>query len=785
MNIETDEIAIPNDEEEYGMDRNFYTTLNTTTTTTTAAAAAATSVNTSQFSIPSVCCNDVLLDLYWYIKRTRRQQGQVGITATTTTAPNDCLIFDDIRLALQKEGILFWRDQRYNQSQKVALKWIQEESAVQNDMEEVLEQQGKDKVEEPNIDGESTTVNGPVGAVDISEGTKQQVDTIPVPYGRFVDLVSPCARLFLKAFNEENVIPDWSSFVSDLNEFYHKVKTDTTGETAQYIPLLRDANPDRFGVSCCSVDGQRVSIGDATVKHSLQSVSKPVTYAMALAREGEEFMEQWIDVEPAGRPFNTQDLDPMTQRPFNASVNSGAIMAAGVVASGFPPETTWREIVDQVRAKWTELCGDDMDVGFSDETFVSEKATAYNNFAIAYNLKGRRGLPRNVDLHTMLDVYLGCCSIEITTEALSVVAATLANGGICPITDKEVFPVHVVRAVLAETMTCGMYNQAGRFAVEVGLPAKSGVSGALMVMVPNLLGLATFSPRLNTKGNSVRGIAFCRNLVQCYRLHLFEPLRSGNTGAKIDPRQNGWKDEQKRISHLAWAASVGDEDAIRLRDIFLDAVARTAIASDEGLSDRKISIIKAKYEQIFMTKLDRELAKGHLDRVRMDPNDFSYLEDLTHKAVVTDSMKEVIFSAMIEIAMSDGVVDCAEKEVALRIAQTVLSIDEHVAMLELGRYENQVGHRFEHVDLPDMIENVRASVVGPAKFTNLSSSSLSSRSLNDPPTAAEEETKGYENKEEAFLLRKSIVTLGQRLHAITRRVLVSKQEANKKSVKQG
>ena len=126
----------------------------------------------------------------------------------------------------------------------------------------------------------------------------------------------------------------------------------------------------------------------------------------------------------------------------------------------------------------------------------------------------------------MLDAYLGCCSIEIKTEAVAVAAATLANGGVCPITGQEVFPADVTRSVLSETMTCGMYDQAGHFAVEVGLPAKSGVSGVLMIIVPNVFGFATFSPRLNSKGNSVRGIEFCKRLVSCYRVHLFEPLRS-------------------------------------------------------------------------------------------------------------------------------------------------------------------------------------------------------------------------------------------------------------------
>jgi glutaminase len=555
--------------------------------------------------IPAVNSRDILIELFWYIKHKKQEENE--------KYEDEQLLFKDIVWSLEQEGILFWRDHRFHRSQQVALHWLEDPDAV------------------------------------TPKEIQQQLGTLPLSYSEFVELVSPCATLFLNAFNEENVIPDWTSFVSDMKIFYDQASTDTSGQNAQYIPLLRDANPDRWGVSFCSVDGQRYSLGDATVKFSLQSVSKPVTYAIGLATEGDAFMEEWIDVEPAGRPFNTQDLDPSTQRPFNASLNSGAIMAAGVVASRFPTETNWLDIVDHVRDKWKQLCGDE-DIGFSMETFESEKCTAYNNFAIAYNLKGRRGLPRDVDLHKMLDVYLGCCSIEITTETLSVVAATLANGGICPITDKEVFPAHVVRTVLAETMTCGLYDQAGRFAVEVGLPAKSGVSGALMVMVPGVFGFSTFSPRLNAKGNSVRGVNFCKRLVNCYRLHIFEP-HSGNNGVKIDPRKNGWKDERKKISHLAWATSVGDENAIRLRDIFLLSLYRTSTASEEGLSDRKKKIIQEKYQQVFLAVLDSQLACSIMARADKC-KDLSYFESLVGHAYVTDAIKEIIFNAMIEIALS-------------------------------------------------------------------------------------------------------------------------------------
>ena len=322
---------------------------------------------------PPVNCRDILLELYWYIKRKGRSPTLPAEATGERKEQDDHLFFDDIVSSLETEGILFWSDQRLAKSQQVALSWA---------------------------------------------ASKDLLGSVTVSYSKFVELVSPCATIFLTAFNEGNVIPDWSSFVSDMKTFFEESAADTSGKNADYIPVLKNSNPDRWGVSFCSVDGQRFSMGDSKAKFSLQSVSKPVTYAIGLATEGEEFMEEWIDVEPAGRPFNTQDLDPATQRPFNASLNSGAIMAAGVVASGFPAETSWREIVDRVAQKWKELCGQDDTISFSDITFESEKETAYNNFAIAYNLKGRRGLPRDVDLHKMLDVYLGCCSIEITTEAL-------------------------------------------------------------------------------------------------------------------------------------------------------------------------------------------------------------------------------------------------------------------------------------------------------------------------------------------------------------------------------
>jgi glutaminase len=674
---------------------------------------------------------DILRELYWFV-----------VKAHGAATETDRLTVGHVVDALADEGILFWRDERFDKSQDVALLLAcQERAGFTN---------------------------------KISVDARNAASAISIDFEGFVQLVTPCARLFLKAFSEELVIPDWSTFITDMTYHYYEVAHHTDGENAQYIPILREAEPEKWGLSICSTDGQRVSVGDALVKHTLQSVSKPVTYALALAKEGEEFMSEWIGVEPAGRPFNTQDLDPATNRPFNASINSGAIMAAGVFASRFP-DCTWREIVDNVRKTWYELCGNDLPVGFSAETFESEKESAFNNYAIAYNLKGRSGLPRDVDLHKMLDVYLGCCSIEVTTEALAVAAATLANGGVCPITGKEVFPADVIRSVLSETMTCGMYDQAGHFAVEVGLPAKSGVSGALMVIVPNVFGFATFSPRLNKKGNSVRGIEFCKRLVNSYRVHLFEPLRSGNTGAKVDPRKNGWKNERMHISRMAWAVEVGEVHAKRLRDIFLFALCQTAVSSEEGLSDRMLDEIRHHYEQIYQVPVDEKYFQDVLAAVRLHPDDLLVLEELTKDANVSDSFRSIVSMAMLNIIMVDGRVGETERDIAVRIS-VLLGTDRGVALMEINRYEHNqfVGHRFRDIEYCDMIDDVgvqhrRSSSTGTPRGTpgGTFRKRLDEKAEQQDEIRASMEKLEVDAQEELLFLRKEVSRLRRKVEKLT------------------
>ncbi|MFM9088723.1 MAG: glutaminase, partial [Cyanobium sp.] len=307
----------------------------------------------------------------------------------------------------------------------------------------------------------------------------------PIDLTTFTTLVADEVLMLSRAFHRQLVIPDWHAFSRDIHTIYHRVAPDRSGANADYIPILRDADPEPWGVAICTVDGQRLAMGDVDIYHSIQSVSKPITYAHALGLEGEAFTHQFVGVEPSGRPFNALDLLP-DQRPFNPCVNAGAIMMAGLVASG-APELDSRQITQQLMDLWGRLSGGLAEVRFSEETMLSERATADNNFAIAYLLRGRLGLPRGVDLHKMMDVYLSCCSIEMTARMLSIAAATLANGGVCPISGDQVLETDVVKRTLSVMQAAGMYDNAGTFTLEVGLPAKSGVGGSVMVGVPNLL----------------------------------------------------------------------------------------------------------------------------------------------------------------------------------------------------------------------------------------------------------------------------------------------------------
>ena len=519
----------------------------------------------------------------------------------------------------------------------------------------------------------------------------------PIDLETFRELVSPELLMVSRVLNRQLVIPDWPEFGQDIQFMYDRVAPDRSGANADYIPILRDADPERWGVAVCSVDGQRLAIGDVDVYHSIQSVSKPLTYAYALSREGMDYTHQFVGVEPSGRPFNALDLLP-DMRPFNPCVNAGAIMMAGLVASGFPDQES-RAITQKLIDLWAELCGQCGEVRFSEETMLSERATADNNFAIAYLLQGRRGLPRGVDLHKMLDVYFSCCSIEMTARMLAVAAATLANGGVCPISGRQVLSTDIVKKALSVMQAAGMYDNAGVFTLEVGLPAKSGVGGSVMVVIPNLLGFATFSPRLDPYGNSVRGVSFCRQLVDQFSVHIYDNISGGRSGCKRDPRVSRRERKQADLGDLRWGISHGDRSALRVRDLILRCMVDISLADGELESE----------ELAMMAQVHRELigeppAEGTLEALaesRMGAaagtetgaaegasgTPFErLLAELSEQASrIDDQARTIILETAFRVACADGTIEDEEEE-QLRLIAAALGIGEGVLDLEINAF---------------------------------------------------------------------------------------------------
>uniref|UniRef100_A0A8C7GKW1 glutaminase n=1 Tax=Oncorhynchus kisutch TaxID=8019 RepID=A0A8C7GKW1_ONCKI len=360
--------------------------------------------------------------------------------------------------------------------------------------------------------------------------------------------------LLIQAFRKKFIIPEFDAFVTKIDQIYDTVQKNHDGHVAVYIPHLAKFSPDLWGVSLCTVDGQRHSVGESKQPFCLQSCVKPLEYAVAIHEAGTEKVHRYVGMEPSGLKFNKLYLDE-EDKPHNPMVNAGAIVISSLIK--VTRQTAYRpHVMDFIK----KMAGQEY-VGFSNATFQSEKETGDRNFAIGYYLKEKKCFPRGAEMIDALDFYFQLCSIEVTCESGSVMAATLAHGGICPITGERVLSAEAVRNTLSLMHSCGMYDFSGQMAFHVGLPAKSGVSGAVLLVVPNVMGVMCWSPPLDKVGNSVRGIHFCQELVSSFNFHNYDNLR--HFVKKQDPRRQDGDDRNKSVVNLMFAAYSGDVSALR------------------------------------------------------------------------------------------------------------------------------------------------------------------------------------------------------------------------------
>lgn len=308
--------------------------------------------------------------------------------------------------------------------------------------------------------------------------------------------------------------PSAAEIQATLQVLYEKYLPLRDGKLADYIPELSKADPDHFGIAVALVNGSVYEAGNAGAAITLQSVSKPFVYGLALEDLGPEAVHEQVGMEPTGEAFNSIiELEKKTHRPYNPMINAGALAVTNLIRGNGPADKLGR-----ILKLFSRYAGHPVHLDGS--VFVSERSSGHRNRAIAHLLRhfGRMG----PELDENLDLYFQQCSVLYSTKDMALMAATLANGGVQPLTKDRVLARSNLRPLLSLMFTCGMYDSSGEWAFHVGLPAKSGVSGGILAVVPGKMGIAVTSPLLDKSGHSVRGHAVFRELAARWNLSLFD-----------------------------------------------------------------------------------------------------------------------------------------------------------------------------------------------------------------------------------------------------------------------
>lgn len=384
--------------------------------------------------------------------------------------------------------------------------------------------------------------------------------------------------------------------------------TDTSGAPADYIPELAKVDPDRFGVAVCTTDGVVHAAGDAEVEFTIQSISKPFVYALAVTDLGLDAVLEKIDVEPSGDAFHELSVEEETGRPSNPMINAGAITAYSLVGGAGADHD---ERVRRVREGLSAFAGRELDV--DEEVYSSELDSAHRNLAIAHMLRSNGSL--EAEPHDVVAGYTRQCSLRVTARDLAVMAATLANGGLQPVTGEQVVTPRIARQVLSVMTTCGMYDAAGDWVTTVGIPAKSGVAGGLIGALPGQVGVASYSPRLDKHGHSVRGVALFQRLSEEMGLHLMKvPAPTTSVLRKVRTFTDG--DRSTLVFQLQG----------RLGFTTAERVARAVEEEDTGEAERialdveRLSSVE-EVGRVILLEVLRRLAQTGREVLLLDPDD--------------------------------------------------------------------------------------------------------------------------------------------------------------------
>jgi glutaminase len=303
---------------------------------------------------------------------------------------------------------------------------------------------------------------------------------------------------------------------AELEQFVEQAKQYARyGKVADYIPALGKADPNDLSIAIYLPDGNVIDAGDTTHKVTLQSISKIIALALVLMDRGEQEVFRKVGMEPTGDPFNSiaklEEVQPA--KPLNPMINAGALAVTHMI-KGTSVEERFQRLLQFVR----KLAGNPT-ISYSEEVAWSEFETAFLNRSLCYFLK-QHGII-NEDVEELMDLYTKQCAIEMTCIDLARIGLVFAMDGCDPFTDEQIMPLDVARICKTFMVTCGMYNASGEFAIKIGIPAKSGVSGGILAAVPGRFGIGIFGPALDDKGNSITGMKLLELLSKTYSLSIF------------------------------------------------------------------------------------------------------------------------------------------------------------------------------------------------------------------------------------------------------------------------
>lgn len=299
-----------------------------------------------------------------------------------------------------------------------------------------------------------------------------------------------------------------------IHEAYEKFKGETGGKNADYIPYLANVPPELFGIAACLPNGETITAGDTAYKFGIESVSKVPTAILAMNQYSAQEVLEKIGADATGLPFNSiMAILLEKEHPSTPLVNAGAISACSMIKPVGNANAKWKAIRDFIE----ELSGSGVEV--IDELYKSETATNFNNKSIAWLLKNYNRIYDDPDM--ALDIYTRQCSLGITARQLAIAAATIAFGGVNPVTKRAVFHPNITPRITAMMATVGFYEHTGDWLFTTGLPAKTGVGGGIMGVIPGVMGVAAFAPPLDEAGNSVKAQAALSYIVNRLNLNIF------------------------------------------------------------------------------------------------------------------------------------------------------------------------------------------------------------------------------------------------------------------------